>query len=162
LTKTKGTSGIDKHLVESKLESIAHLKAHKGDQRPSEVKKILQKRAWDNLLAVRSKENLNEILQEVERIRKDVFPRLSIENTRDLVAALELKNLLLVGEIIANAGLKRTESRGSHYREDFPERDDSNWQQVITVKRVDGMMRLDTVKIDDRWKRDEAELGWWG
>jgi succinate dehydrogenase/fumarate reductase flavoprotein subunit len=160
--KERGVSSIDKKLVENKLERITNLKGCKGNQRPFEVKKILQKKAWDNLLAVRSKESLNEILQEIERIREDVFPRLSIENTRDLVTALELKNLLLVGEVIANAGMKRTESRGSHYREDFPERDDSNWQQAITVRRVDGMMRLDTVKIDDRWKRDEAELGWWG
>jgi fumarate reductase (CoM/CoB) subunit A len=160
--KERGVSSIDKKLVENKLERITNLKGCKGNQRPFEVKKILQKKAWDNLLAVRSKESLNEILQEIERIREDVFPRLSIGNTRDLVAALELKNLLIVGEVIANAGMKRTESRGSHYREDFPERDDSNWQQAITVRRVDGMMRLDTVKIDDRWKRDEAELGWWG
>jgi succinate dehydrogenase/fumarate reductase flavoprotein subunit len=77
-------------------------------------------------------------------------------------AGLELKNLLLVGEIVANAGLKRTESRGSHYREDYPERDDSNWQQCITVRKINGRMQLDTLNVDDQWKRDEAELGWWG
>ena len=85
-----------------------------------------------------------------------------IENGRDLVAALELKNLLLVGEIVAHAALKRTESRGSHYREDFPERNDSDWTQAITIRKVDGRMQLDTLKVDERWKADEAELGWWG
>jgi fumarate reductase (CoM/CoB) subunit A len=160
--KTRGTSNIDQHLVESKKEEIAQLRESQGDQKPSEVKKVLQKRAWEDLLVVRSKESLHHILQEIERIRGDVFPRLSIENGRDLVAALELKNLLLVGEIVANAALKRTESRGSHYREDFPERDDSNWTQAITIRKVDGRMQLDTLKVDERWKADEAELGWWG
>ncbi len=158
----RGATGVDKQVVTTKLERIIKVKKSKGNQKPSEVKKILQKRAWEDLLVTRSKESLSQILQEIARIRGDVSTRLSIENTRDLIAALELRNLLLIGEIIANAALKRTESRGSHYREDFPERDDSNWQQTITVKKVDGMMRLDTVKVDDRWKRDEAELGWWG
>jgi fumarate reductase (CoM/CoB) subunit A len=160
--KTRGTPHIDKDLLESKLEGILSLKGGKGGQKASEVKKVLQKKAWENLLVVRSEESLNQILQEIERIRGDVCPRLSIENGRELVAALELKNLLLVGEIVANAALKRTESRGSHHREDFPERDDSNWKQAITIRKVDGRMQLDTLKVDERWKADEAELGWWG
>jgi len=153
---------VARDLLESKLEGILSLKRTKGDQKPSEVKKVLQKAAWENLLVVRSKESLNQILQEIARIRSDVCPRLSIENGHDLSAGLELKNLLLVGEIVANAGLKRTESRGSHYREDYPERDDSNWQQCITVRKINGRMQLDTLNVDDQWKRDEAELGWWG
>jgi len=160
--KARGPSSVDKHLVEDKFEAIARLKGRKGDQKHSGVRKVLQKRAWEDLLVVRSKESLNQILQEIERIRGDVCPHLSIENGRDLVAALELKNLMLVGEIIAHAALKRTESRGSHYREDFPERDDSDWTKAITIRKVDGKMQLDTLKVDERWKADEAELGWWG
>jgi succinate dehydrogenase/fumarate reductase flavoprotein subunit len=162
VARTRGALPIDKGLVESKLEWILGLRRIKGGQKSSEVRKVLQKAAWENLLVVRSKESLNRILQEIARIRNDVCPRLSIENGRDLIAALELKNLLLVGEIVASAGLKRTESRGSHYREDYPERDDSNWQQAITVRKVDGRMQLETLNVDDQWKRDEAELGWWG
>jgi len=160
--RTRGALPTDKGLIESKLERILGLRRIKGGQKSSEVRKVLQKAAWENLLVVRSKESLNRILQEIARIRNDVCPRLSIENGRDLIAALELKNLLLVGEIVASAGLKRTESRGSHYREDYPERDDLNWQQAITVRKVDGRMELETLNVDDQWKRDEAELGWWG
>ena len=162
VARTRGALPTDKGLIESKLERILGLRRIKGGQKSSEVRKVLQKAAWENLLVVRSKESLNRILQEIARIRNDVCPRLSIENGRDLIAALELKNLLLVGEIVASAGLKRTESRGSHYREDYPERDDSNWQQAITVRKVDGRMQLETLNVDDQWKRDEAELGWWG
>jgi succinate dehydrogenase/fumarate reductase flavoprotein subunit len=153
---------MERQVVKEKLERINKVKESRGDQRPGEVKKALQKKAWEELLVVRSRESLRGVLKEIERIRGEVSPRFSIGNTRDLIDALELQNLLLVAEIIAGAGLKRTESRGSHYREDFPERDDANWQQAITVKKVDGMMQLDAVKVDGRWKKDEAELGWWG
>ena len=160
--KAKGAISIYKDLLQSKLEGIRSLKGGAGGQKPGEVKEVLQKKAWENLLVVRSKESLNQILQEIARIRGEVWPHLSIENGRDLVAALELKNLMLVGEIVACAALKRTESRGSHYREDFPERNDSDWTQAIVIKKVDGRMQLDTLKVDERWKADQAELGWWG
>ena len=157
-----GSTGIDKEAVEAKVERIAKLRESRGGEAPSEVKKWLQKNAWEELLVVRSKECLTGVVKQIERIRREVCPRLSVGDARDLVDALELQNLLLVAEVIANAGLKRTESRGSHYREDFPERDDENWQQSITVKKVDGAMELELVKVDERWRKDEAELGWWG
>ncbi|MFM7612980.1 MAG: succinate dehydrogenase/fumarate reductase flavoprotein subunit, partial [Synechococcales cyanobacterium] len=45
----------------------------------------------------------------------------------ELIEALELQNLMVVGELILFSALNRKESRGSHAREDFPERDDNNF-----------------------------------
>ncbi|MGV6817127.1 MAG: succinate dehydrogenase flavoprotein subunit [Thiotrichales bacterium] len=45
----------------------------------------------------------------------------------DLVEALELQNLLLQSQTIIQGALRRTESRGAHARDDFPERDDEHW-----------------------------------
>lgn len=45
----------------------------------------------------------------------------------ELIEALELRSLMVVGEIILTSALNRKESRGAHYREDYPERDDSNF-----------------------------------
>ena len=45
----------------------------------------------------------------------------------DLIEALELKNMLALANVTLSASLYREESRGSHYRYDFPERDDENW-----------------------------------
>jgi len=48
---------------------------------------------------------------------------------------LELKNLLLTGRLVAQAALKRTESRGSHYREDFPAMsEDPMWRKAIALE----------------------------
>lgn len=50
-------------------------------------------------------------------------------------AGFELQNMITVGEIMATAALTREESRGSHWREDFPFEDDENWLKHITLRR---------------------------
>jgi succinate dehydrogenase/fumarate reductase flavoprotein subunit len=113
------------------------------------------------MLAVRNSRGLTETLRLLQQIRAESLPRLSIETPTDLVRAFELLNLLLVGEMVARAAIMRTESRGGHYREDYPARDDRNWRRVIEVRRADGEMRLETFVIDPEWQDLPGDLGDW-
>ena len=70
-----------------------------------------------------------------------------------------LRNLLDVGELVSNVCLKRTESRGSHYRVDYPERNDEAWQRCITAKKTDGGIKLDTFVIDPEWEFRPGDMG---
>jgi succinate dehydrogenase / fumarate reductase flavoprotein subunit len=54
----------------------------------------------------------------------------------DLIEAFELGYLLDCAEALVASALNRTESRGAHYREDFPQRDDANWLKHTLVYRV--------------------------
>lgn len=61
----------------------------------------------------------------------------------DLAAAFELKGMIELAQIMVEGALARTESRGSHFREDFPNRDDENWlKHTLAFKDGDGI-RLD-------------------
>jgi len=67
-----------------------------------------------------------------------------------------------LAELEANVCLKRTESRGPHYREDFPFQDDRNWLKSITVKKVGGRPQLDTVTLDPTWEsKGDEKMGYW-
>ncbi|MBI5078965.1 succinate dehydrogenase/fumarate reductase flavoprotein subunit, partial [Candidatus Saganbacteria bacterium] len=49
---------------------------------------------------------------------------------------LELKNMLLAARLIARAALERTESRGAHYRTDYPAPDDLNWKKHLIYNKL--------------------------
>jgi succinate dehydrogenase / fumarate reductase flavoprotein subunit len=60
----------------------------------------------------------------------------------ELVQAFELQSLLDVAETIISSALARTESRGAHYRSDFPKRDDSRWLKHSLARRAPGGITL--------------------
>ncbi len=64
----------------------------------------------------------------------------------DLIEALELENLLSFSEVIVAGALARTESRGAHFRTDFPKRDDGQWLKHTLAWRRDGKIVLDFSK----------------
>ncbi|MDP2717217.1 MAG: succinate dehydrogenase/fumarate reductase flavoprotein subunit, partial [Candidatus Micrarchaeota archaeon] len=61
----------------------------------------------------------------------------------DLVAAFELRGMLALAEIMLEGALARTESRGAHFREDYPERDDQNWLKHTLAQNQGGKIVLD-------------------
>ena len=76
-----------------------------------------------------------------------ISDRSLIWNT-DLVEALELENLLQQAMTTMNSALFRTESRGAHVREDFPQRDDEHWlRHTLAWLRPDGSVRLDSREV---------------
>ncbi|HWI14341.1 MAG TPA: FAD-binding protein, partial [Burkholderiales bacterium] len=60
----------------------------------------------------------------------------------DVKRYYEVANMLDVGEAVTRSALRREESRGSHYRVDFPERDDKHWRVVTRVEGKAGALRV--------------------
>jgi len=144
--------------VQAATAEIDALKAIRGKQSPGTLRQALQARNWQDLLWGRSKEGLGRVLAEVEQIQESFSSNLHVDSPRDLVEALELGNMLTVTEMIARVALMRQETRGSHYRLDFPERNDRDWLKCITVKQVDGRMCLNTLALDPGWQDRAAEV----
>jgi succinate dehydrogenase/fumarate reductase flavoprotein subunit len=103
--------------------------------------------------ARKSAERLLEGLERIEAIRADI-PHLSMEGDWHLLGLYhDLSNMLLCAEIFFVASLERTESRGWHVREDYPERDDKDWLKWVIVEQVDGRPHATTEDIPiERYK----------
>jgi L-aspartate oxidase len=88
---------------------------------------IVRRLMWDYVGIVRSERRLELAVERMATIRREVteyFDRYSLNS--DLV---ELRNIALVGELIVRCALNRRESRGLHYMEDYPERDDARFKR---------------------------------
>jgi fumarate reductase flavoprotein subunit len=83
---------------------------------------------------------LAELKERFARVKLDDH---SLSFNTELTAALELQFMLEIAEAIAHSALRRTESRGSHQRTDFPNRDDSQFLKHSLAHRTDGEPRID-------------------
>lgn len=151
--------------IEGPIDEIERFRAMKDGEKPRQVIRDLQKVTWENLLVHINEDTLKLALAGIEEIRNHRLTNLRVENTEDLIDALELNNLVLVGEILTRVTRMRRESRGDLYREDYPQRDDENWNKVITVQQKDGEIALGTEVIDPDWpasarEGDMLEIRW--
>ena len=144
-------------VVDQGLERIRSLDSLQGKIRPTTAKLELQRRGWGGVDAVGAEGGGNRVLETVARIRQEVLPQLHLKEPADRMEAMDLLNMLVVAEMSAKAVAMRTESRGGHYREEYPDQNDAEWLKVITVRQENGQMALDTLAIDPGWT-DRSDL----
>jgi succinate dehydrogenase/fumarate reductase flavoprotein subunit len=77
---------------------------------------------------------------------------------RDWMMALENENMVDILEMLARASLMRTESRGSLYRYDFPQKDNVDWLKNIRLRNVDGEMTATLFDADLAHRTPEKEI----
>lgn len=87
---------------------------------------------------------LKAALAYIEELRDHHMPMLRAADLHELRLAHETKNMIISAEMKLKASIMRTESRCSHYRLDYPEMDDENWQAWINIfKGEDGEMQFE-------------------
>ncbi len=144
--KERGMPSVPSALIAAEQERLATLQSQRGSLGPGQLKGWIQECMWRHLLVVRSEASLRACLTEVERLRERLA-EINVDGPVQLTGLLEVESLLTVAEIMARAALLRTESRGSHYREDYPHRDDSRWRRSIVIRRANGRMEQITVQL---------------
>ncbi|CAG4932326.1 unnamed protein product [Acidithrix sp. C25] len=129
-------------------ERIQALKDANGTMKVGELRTNLQQTMTLNASVVRTQESLEEALTTIQTIKKQ-YNDIAIDDkgevfNYDLVEALELGHLLDLAEAFVIGALARKESRGAHWRDDFPTRDDQNWMtHTLAYRQEDGSVRLD-------------------
>lgn len=106
-----------------------------------------------NVIFIKSEATLKAALTFVEYICDNYLPKMKAANTHDLRLCREAIAKTVAMEIKLRAGLERKESRGFHYRADFPYRDDQYLGVLIATKADEGM-RIDFVEMPKEWVGD--------
>lgn len=122
--------------------SVASLLGRSGSRKVTEVKREIKAAMSRHVLVIRSGSGLEKCLARLQAIREELVPTIAVETPKDLVGLHEAMNLLEVGELMTRAALMRTETRGSHFREDFPEPDDKEWACPVFIQRKEGKPSL--------------------
>jgi succinate dehydrogenase / fumarate reductase flavoprotein subunit len=118
-----------------------------GDERIAPLRKRLQDEMMADCGVVRTDESLGRVLGTIAELRER-YGRAGVEDkgsayNTELLEAVEMGFLLDLAEVTAVAARARTESRGGHFREDFPLRDDSYWMRhSLARRREDGTIEL--------------------
>jgi succinate dehydrogenase / fumarate reductase, flavoprotein subunit len=106
----------------------------------SELKKIMQNDFGVFRTGKYMEEGLKKLMNLRELMNEVKLSDTSLEYNMSRIEALEIDNLIAVAITTALCANKRTESRGAHYREDFPNRDDENWLKHMVIYSNDNIM----------------------
>jgi succinate dehydrogenase/fumarate reductase flavoprotein subunit len=130
---------------------------HQGGFSPRWVTQLLQNTMMPYFISyIKKADRLQATLTIVEFIQEQLVPKLLARDPHELRLAHETKNMVLSAEMRLRSALFRTESRGNHYREDYPRRDDPDWLAWIKIKEDQGKMVLIKVPVPKEWWPDPS------
>jgi succinate dehydrogenase / fumarate reductase flavoprotein subunit len=112
-----------------------------GTEKVAQIRKELQDTMDANMQVFRTADTLNQVLRDIESF-EERYTRINVQDkgkrfNLDLLEAVELGFLLELARVMTVAALHREESRGGHFREDFPDRDDEKFMKHSMAYKED-------------------------
>ena len=145
--QSKSTPKLSRKLISDEYARITASLEREEGLNPATETALLQHAMWDKAGLFRNEQDLNEVLKFITQQQKRIASQLAVQNkamryNTEWISALELQDMLLVAEMIVQAALLRKESRGAHYRTDYPAADNENWFFNIVISQQNGKMVL--------------------
>ena len=137
------------------VERLARLREAPTGEKVADLRRALQESMDANAQVFRTEESLETVLADIAGLRER-YEAVSVQDkgarfNTDLLEAVELGFLLDLAEVVVAGALNRRESRGGHFREDFPDRDDAGFMShTMAYRRRAGTgteVRLDTKPV---------------
>jgi fumarate reductase (CoM/CoB) subunit A len=151
------TPSIDRESINNEYSRVMAPLERDDGLSPSEETQRLQRYMWDKAGLFRNEEDLNSALNLIKDQQKQVHSKLAVKNkaTRyntEWISALELQDMILVAEMIVRSALLRKESRGAHYRTDYPNPDNKKWfVNIVTSRKKESMVLTRTPIVIKKW-----------
>ncbi|HEC1895858.1 TPA: fumarate reductase flavoprotein subunit [Campylobacter jejuni] len=146
---------IVKDFLTKEYQYLKSLVDKEGKHNVFEIKNRMKEIMWDKVAIFRTGKGLKEAVDELEKLYKDSqdvkvhCKELDCANP-ELEEAYRVPRMLKIALCVAYGALLRTESRGAHYREDYPKRDDLNWMKRTNTFWVEGetLPRIEYEELD--------------
>lgn len=127
-------------------DEVEHLLASAGEESVADIREELQMTMMDNIGVFRIEHQMRAAVDKVHELQGR-YRQVGIQDrgktfNTELLEAIELGYLLDLAEVTAESALARTESRGAHSREDYPDRDDENWLKHTLAYRTESGVDL--------------------
>jgi succinate dehydrogenase/fumarate reductase flavoprotein subunit len=132
------SSGLDpliKEWIKRRINGFQDKK--KAPQSYGPLRREVEQILWEQVGIIRESAGLEAAIARLDRLR-ETHRQFNLDNPKGFPYAWEEGNALLIGRAIAAAALKRTESRGAHFRSDFP-RENPDWLGHLYVRMENGL-----------------------
>src|SRR6266516_2446820 len=129
--KTTQSAHITQSAIDTEIQRIESLLTKKTGAKAADMLSSIKAVMWNNVGIIRDEEKLTAAYQEIKRLQ-DEAQLLVAEDKSQLQACLEIQDMLKTAEVIVLAALERKESRGAHYRSDYP-KIDAAWEKNIRI-----------------------------
>ncbi|MFF8538180.1 succinate dehydrogenase flavoprotein subunit [Streptomyces sp. SAS_267] len=138
--------------AEQVVSQVERLRSSTGTERVAAIRLELQECMDANVMVFRTEQTIKTAVEKIAELRER-YKNVSVQDkgkrfNTDLLEAIELGNLLDLAEVMAVSALARKESRGGHYREDYPNRDDVNFMRHTMAYREVGDDGTESIRLD--------------
>jgi succinate dehydrogenase / fumarate reductase, flavoprotein subunit len=146
--KNKGRHNNTDQLMDFQKKAEIHFE-NKTGTRPAQIRREVQEKAHKYLGPVRNARELTDFIGYLESIKKNEIGNIHISSNsraynKEWIDALELPGIIHLLEAAARCALARSESRGTHFREDFPVTDNDHWLKESVVSISGGKLQTTT------------------
>jgi succinate dehydrogenase / fumarate reductase flavoprotein subunit len=123
-----------------------------GTENPITIWRELGEAMTENVTVIRYNANIKKTIEKLSELN-DRYKKINLQDrtqwsNQTLNFTRELGNMLVLAQVIALGALERNETRGAHYKPEFPDRDDANWLQTTIARYNGGKICLEYQQVD--------------
>ncbi len=138
-------ASIENETVQEKIDKINEMMREGSGPRPIVLMDELRDLMWQDVGIIRDQQGMERALNRIQEMKNEDLKQVSIPGglvmNTNLREAIELKNMLDVAEMLTKSALTRTETRGTHTRDDYPDTSDE-WLKNIIIENKNGSPSL--------------------
>lgn len=133
--------------------------SRKGGFGPRWVTQLIQNTMMPYFVSfIKKEDRLEAALNTIMFIQEHLIPMMYAKDPHELRLAHETRNMALNAEMRLRSALFRKESRGNHYREDYPVRDDKNWLAWTKISNSGNKMTCTKIPVPEEWRPDSSMI----